>query len=219
VAWVKQYVEGGSRLLDVGANFGYFVSQAQTAFDAVGIEPSPSVVAWGREHNGAHLEVGSIEHHAADFERRFAAITLFDVIEHLPNPREALERCRSYLAPGGRLFITTPDAGSPMARLLGRHWYYVDLIQHVSLFSTATLTRLLSECGFTVIGRCTIGRSYRFSYITRRLRDLSSSSFPLRVAAAVAAPLELLPNRRIYLNFKDVVGLVAEPCVASGAPH
>src|SRR5687767_1158973 len=40
LAWVRRHVPGG-RLLDVGANFGYFVREAQQAFHARGIEPNP----------------------------------------------------------------------------------------------------------------------------------------------------------------------------------
>ena len=73
---------------------------------------------------------------------------------------DALQRCHRYLTPGGHLFITTPDTSAPVARLLGSHWYYIDLLEHVSLFSPANLTRLLAECGFRVVERRTIGRRY-----------------------------------------------------------
>ena len=151
VEWVAAYVPAGAPLLDVGANFGHFVREAAVRFDTIGIEPGAAVVAWGREHLGARLEVGSIERHAPEFDARFEAITLFDVIEHLADPRAALRNCHAYLRPGGRIFLTTPDAGSVMARLMGRSWYYVDLAEHVSLFPRSALERLLGETGFSVV--------------------------------------------------------------------
>jgi 2-polyprenyl-3-methyl-5-hydroxy-6-metoxy-1,4-benzoquinol methylase len=209
VEWVSGYVAPGGRLLDVGANFGHFVQQASQRYDAIGIEPSAAVVAWGREHLGARLEVGSIEHQQAEFVGGFDAVVLFDVIEHLPDPRQALRHCHSYLAPGGRLFITTPDAGSPMARLLGRHWYYVDLVEHVSLFSRTNLTQLLSETGFSVVAARTFGRRYRVSYIERRLRELTARNNALKIVAALARPLAWFPSHRVAINFGDVIGIVA----------
>lgn len=207
--WVRAHTRGAKTLLDVGANFGYFVKEASAWFDAVGIEPSPRVVEWARTHLGAPLEVGSIYDRRPDFRGRFDVITMFDVIEHLPDPRAALERCREYLTPDGRLFITTPDSGSPMARALGSQWYYVDLVEHISLFNATSLRRLLADAGFAVVATRTIGRRYRFSYIERRLRQLSAETLLLRAAHAVSLPLRLWPNARVRLNLGDVTGVLA----------
>ncbi len=207
--WVGHLVRDGSAVLDVGANVGFFVREASARFDAMGIEPSAAAVTWGCRHLQANLQVGSVGVNDEAFAARYAAVTVFDVIEHLADPRAAIERCRTYLQPGGHLFLTTPDAGSLVARLLGSHWYYVDLIQHISLFSVANLTRLLHDTGFRVVDRRTMGRRYRFSYITRRLRELSTNRPVLGAAAAAAAVLRPWPESRIALNFGDVMGLAA----------
>jgi SAM-dependent methyltransferase len=209
VAWVAAYVTPGSRVLDVGANVGFFVRHASERFHATGVEPSAAAVAWGRAHLDADLQVGSIDVDDAAFVGRCDAVTMFDVIEHLEDPRAALARCRNYLTPGGHLFITTPDSGSLVARLLGSRWYYIDVIQHLALFSVANLSRLLTESGFEVISTRTVGRRYRFSYIARRLDELSAGNAVLRIAAVAAAPLRLWPRARVPLNFGDVMGVVA----------
>lgn len=210
VAWVRRHAPSGARLLDVGANFGYFVHAAGREFDALGLEPSPQLVTWGTAHLGARLELGSVYDVRPDLAGRFEAVTLFDVIEHLPDPHTALDRCGQYLAPGGRLFITTPDAGSVMARVLGAHWYYVDLTQHIALFTRANLTRVLGEAGYRVIEWRTIGRDYQFSYILNRLDELSRASTALRAAHTLLRPLSLWPDRRIRISLGDVMGVVAE---------
>jgi SAM-dependent methyltransferase len=207
--WVSRFVPPGGMLLDVGANFGHFLREAQRQYIVTGIEPSPAVVAWGREHLHVPLEQGSIETDNPAYINRFDAVTLFDVIEHLPDPRSALQRCRRYLTPGGHLFLTTPDVSAPVATLLGSHWYYIDLLEHVSLFSKANLTRLVEECGFRVVERRTIGRPYRVSYIERRLRQLARDSRLLRLLSLLALPLRLGTRARITLNFGDVIALTA----------
>ena len=209
VAWVAAYVKQGSRLLDMGANCGFFVRHASERFQATGVEPSAAAVAWGRAHLHVDLQVGAIDVNDAAFVGRCDAVTMFDVLEHLEDPRTALARCRSYLRPGGYLFITTPDSGSLVARLLGSRWYYIDVVQHLALFSTANLSRLLAETGFDVIATRRVGRRYRFSYIAHRLDELGTGNPLLRLAAVVAAPLRLMPRARVPLNFGDVVGLVA----------
>lgn len=209
LGWVRRFVPAGRRLLDVGANYGYFLKQAQGTFDATGIEPSATVVAWGREHLGVNLQQGSIETDNPAYVDRFDAVTLLDVVEHLPDPRGALERCRRYLARGGHLFLTTPDAGALVARLLGVHWYYIDIVEHVSLFSAANLQRLLGECGFRVVEHRTFGRTYRLSYIERRLQQLSRESLLLRMAHVASLPLRLAGDARVPISAGDVMGLVA----------
>jgi SAM-dependent methyltransferase len=208
-AWVGRFVRAGGRLLDVGANVGTFVRCASERFDAVGIEPNSGAVAWGREHVGGRVEIGSISHEVAAYVGQFDAVTMFDVIEHLDDPAGALRQCRRYLRDGGTLFITTPDIGSLSACLLGRAWYYIDLEQHVSMFSTATLSRLLGSEGFEVVDRRTFGRRYRFSYIERRLKDLSHQSALLRVLHGLTLPLRLAPACHIRINVGDVVGIAA----------
>lgn len=207
--WVARFVPQGGALLDVGANYGHFLQQAQQKFDAVGIEPSATVVTWGREHLGVRLEQGSIDTDNPAYVDRFDAITLFDVIEHLPDPRAALQRCRRYLKRGGHLFVTTPDAGALVARLLGAHWYYIDITEHISLFSVASLTRLLEQCGFHVAARRTFGRTYRLSYIERRLRQLSGDSLFLRAAHLASLPLRLAGRARVPISAGDVMGVAA----------
>jgi 2-polyprenyl-3-methyl-5-hydroxy-6-metoxy-1,4-benzoquinol methylase len=207
--WVARLVPAGGALLDVGANYGHFLQLAQETFDAMGIEPSATVVAWGREHLGVRLEQGSIETENPEYVGRFDAITLFDVIEHLPDPRGALQRCRRYLKSGGHLFITTPDTGALVARLLGSHWYYIDIVEHISLFSAASLTRLIGASGFRVAERRTFGRTYRLSYIERRLRQVSRDSLFLRAAHVASLPLRLVGHARVPIAAGDVMGIAA----------
>jgi SAM-dependent methyltransferase len=209
VDWVSRFVPPGARLLDVGANVGAFVKCASERFDAVGIEPNPGAVAWAREHMCAGVEIGSIFDDVAAYVGRFDAVTMFDVIEHVDEPTAALRQCRRYLAAHGVLFITTPDIGSLCSRLLGRAWYYIDLEQHVSLFSMANLKRLLMSEGFEIVDRRTFGRRYRFSYIEQRLKDLSHQNALLRVLHGLSVPLRLAPAWAIPINFGDVVGIAA----------
>jgi 2-polyprenyl-3-methyl-5-hydroxy-6-metoxy-1,4-benzoquinol methylase len=209
LTWVMQHAAPGGRLLDVGANLGLFVREAARHYDATGVEPSPTVVQWVRREIGARLEVGSVYDDDGRFDGQFEVVTLFDVIEHLSDPVRAIQQCRRFLRPGGLLFVTTPDMGSVMSRVLGRHWYYIDMDEHIALFTRRNLETLLTRAGFEMLAARTIGRSYRFSYIRRRLQFLGREALIMRAAHAATWPLGLWPNARVRIDLGDVMGLVA----------
>jgi predicted SAM-dependent methyltransferase len=68
-------------------------------------------------------------------------ITMFDVIEHLPQPREVLARCYRYLKPGGVIVITTGDFASIVARWAGAKWRLMTPPQHLWYFTKESLRR------------------------------------------------------------------------------
>ncbi len=80
-------------------------------------------------------------------------LSLMDVLEHLPDPRAALRHAHTLLAADGLLVLSLPDAGASSWQLLdrsGQNPYWIE-IEHYHNFSRASLTRLLHECGFTVV--------------------------------------------------------------------
>jgi SAM-dependent methyltransferase len=203
LAFVTRYAKPHGRLLDVGASFGHFLAEARTGFEASGVEVSPSAVAWARKTFDVDIEVGSIYELGRG---RYDAITCWDVIEHLEDPAGAIDQLRAHLNDGGRLFLSTPDAASFAARLLGSRWYYLDPVQHLNLFSRTNLLRMLSERRFRLVGYRYFGRSYRVNYIANRLRYLAFGG-----SNGHATPMRV-PFGQLTIPIKlwDVMGLALE---------
>jgi SAM-dependent methyltransferase len=82
----------------------------------------------------------------------FDAVCMWDTIEHLPNPRDFLCAARRVLKRQGHLYLTTGDAGSLNARVRGRRWRQIHPPSHLQYFSRRTITELLRQCGFQVVG-------------------------------------------------------------------
>jgi len=81
-------------------------------------------------------------------------IVMDAVIEHLPLPLETLREFLEFLAPGGRIVLTTPNMDSGEFRLLRKRWTSMLAPHaHIFLFSPASIQRLVSEAGF--ISECT----------------------------------------------------------------
>jgi 2-polyprenyl-3-methyl-5-hydroxy-6-metoxy-1,4-benzoquinol methylase len=151
LALVMRYHTRPARILDVGCATGIFVSAAQeSGWQATGLDASEWMIAGGRRRcPAATFRVGTLDE--VTFQPgEFAAITLWDVLEHVPAPLEALERMHPWLAPEGRLFLSLPNATSLMARIMGRHWVLL-LREHLWYFSPVTIEKLLARAGFEMV--------------------------------------------------------------------
>jgi SAM-dependent methyltransferase len=198
----------GSRLLDAGSNFGHFLQVARDHYDAIGFDLSPAAVAWSHQHFGVRSTVASVYDPGLP-EGAFAGVTAWDLVEHLADPLAALAELRRLLRPRGWIFLSTPDAGSLTARALGRHWHYLDPLQHITVFSRDNLTRLLKQAGFSVLRLGSLGHRYRVRYIFDRLRYLHPRG-PLGWAVSGARFLTApIRHRSIYLQLGDVVVVTA----------
>ena len=213
VRWVSESLPRGKRLLDVGANFGHFLKEARDVWDATGIEISKAAVDRSHQLFGPLPNfVGSIYEPPPEAKGPWEAITLWDVIEHVPDPKGALERIRDLLAPGGKLYLSTPDAGSVVAKAMGPRWHYLDPVQHIVLFGRRNLSRLLEETGFRVRETRSFGHHYRVGYVLDRLAYLHGEGSLGRVVRPVLASAKALSlsGRSVYINLRDVMGIAAE---------
>ena len=76
---------------------------------------------------------------------------MWDTIEHLADPRGAIEKVAAEIAPGGLVAISTGDIGSWLPRRQRDRWRQIHPPTHLWYFSAATLTRLLEETGFRIL--------------------------------------------------------------------
>lgn len=139
------------RLLDFGCAVGLFVKAAADAgWDATGLERSAWAADYGRRHYGVKIVSGS-DADCAGFDQGFDMVTMWDVLEHLEDPRGVLGRVARWLKPGGVLALNTVDSGSRGARLAGEHWRHLAPPHHLQYFTRDSLLRLLRACGFQLL--------------------------------------------------------------------
>jgi 2-polyprenyl-3-methyl-5-hydroxy-6-metoxy-1,4-benzoquinol methylase len=208
--FVDQAVEPDRHvLLDLGASYGHFLSVAAPRFDAYGVEASAAAVEWGRQEFGVRNLVGSLYDLPQGVPPRVDIITAWDVIEHLAEPREALERCHERLTTNGWLFMSTPDAGSLIAGLLGRRWYYQDPLQHINLFSRRNLARVVEAAGFSVRETRYFGRQYKVNYVLNRLRYLTGGAARPVFDTLMRLP-ESIRSAHVTIKLHDVMGIAAQ---------
>ena len=145
-------------LLDVGTHVGRFVYLArQAGWEAEGAEFNPVTASYAVQRTGAPIHQGPAQSLAAQ-GRRYSALTLNDVLEHIPRPGPLLAELRGLLHPGAVVAIKVPHG--PMQRLkegfrrtvlrqaeAGVGVRYV----HVNHFTVASLRQCLERAGFRTV--------------------------------------------------------------------
>lgn len=140
-------------LLDIGCGGGLFLGMMrQSGFPVAGLDFSAeaAAIAWRRQQVPAvcgMLDCTPLRPGV------FGAVTMFHVLEHLPDPRTYLLAAHRLLRPGGRLVVQVPNAACWQFRLLGRAWNGVDVPRHLFDFRDRDVERLLVGCGFEVARR------------------------------------------------------------------
>ncbi|HEX8947668.1 MAG TPA: class I SAM-dependent methyltransferase [Dissulfurispiraceae bacterium] len=139
------------RILDVGCGRGVFLSaMKEHGWETFGLELNDET-AWHAQ-NSLGLEVKTGRLADAKFDREFFdAVTIWHVLEHIPDPVAAIEESRRVLKPGGLLAIAIPNFGSLQARIAGRYWFHLDIPYHLYHFTSVNLIALLERHAFKVV--------------------------------------------------------------------
>ncbi|MGD9603398.1 MAG: class I SAM-dependent methyltransferase [Gammaproteobacteria bacterium] len=136
----------GATVLDIGCGTGAFLRDARAHYRCTGIEISDHLADAARKL-GVEVVVGNFCEYPFG-TRRFDAITMISLIEHLHTPREALARCHALLEDGGVLLLKTVNHGGLNRRLLGARWSGYRPPDHLVYFDPETLRQALRETGF-----------------------------------------------------------------------
>ena len=109
---VVQFSEGASSLLELGLGHGITTSVFEQHFTRyVVIDASPAVIKNFRQRfPDSKVEIAESSFETFDTPERFDVIVFGYILEHVDDPIRILKRFRSYLAPGGRMFVTVPNA-------------------------------------------------------------------------------------------------------------
>lgn len=133
----------GSRLLDIGSGYGYFLDEAsKVGLNVTGIEPNKSL---------ADQSINSVKN--TTFEKFFIKnkkykydfVTLIHVIEHIPNPKKMIQMACELLAPGGILYIETPNLDSHLYRAENDNYTFLTPPDHLWIFSKKSFLKILDR--------------------------------------------------------------------------
>lgn len=146
-------------VLDVGCGTGDLVGAlAAAGWSAEGTEPATQIAAVG-QRAGLAIECTTatayLDAFASSRRPRFGAVTLLNVLEHVPDPVELLRRVAGVLTRGGVLVLRVPNDFNPLQRaaleLLGGTPWWIVAPDHINYFSHASVRALVERLGYEVV--------------------------------------------------------------------
>jgi len=141
VQLITKLNKGTGSVLDIGAGTGEFLKVAsEQGWEIHGAEPNEKARSIS-EQKGIHLK----ESFNTYSEKQFDVITLWHVLEHLPNLHDSIKEIESLLKPGGTLIIAVPNYKSYDATYYKEFWAAYDVPRHLWHFSKESMTKLFSE--------------------------------------------------------------------------
>jgi 2-polyprenyl-3-methyl-5-hydroxy-6-metoxy-1,4-benzoquinol methylase len=164
---IEHYQPARGTLLDIGAATGFFLKLAKARnWSVLGVEPSAHASGLGRR-DGLDIRTGIFVtglYPPASLD----VITLWDVIEHVPQPKMLIDAALEALKPGGLLALNTPDSKSVLARMLKAKWHLVVPPEHLFLMNSVSLKKLL-EPNFEILETDRIGKRFTLQYVMETL--------------------------------------------------
>ncbi|HWF55335.1 MAG TPA: class I SAM-dependent methyltransferase [Solirubrobacteraceae bacterium] len=180
-------------LLDVGCGSGFVLEVAlQRGWSEVhGVEPSADAIAKAAPAVGP-LIVQDMMRPGLFGDGSLSAVTLFQVLDHMPDPLGLLRACRQILRPGGAIMAFNHNITAISARLLGERSPIID-VEHTYLYSPETMRALFAKAGFDVVSVAPVRNTYSVAYLTQLVplpRSLKQRLIPrLRATALGRAQL------------------------------
>jgi SAM-dependent methyltransferase len=198
IAWIESHVSLGSaatRVLEVGVGSGKLVRRLRRMRPCAvdGIEPSGALfTAFGLGSLG--IEAITLPEVASRQPAAYDVVTVLDVLEHVPDAAEFVDALARVTKSGGFVFLSTPDTGGLLARLLGRAWHHYN-VYHFSLYGRRAIAEAARRGGFRIVSlrhrakRMSLGYLYNYAadflLATRhRARALGRSGFTIPINLA-----------------------------------
>ncbi|PHS62284.1 MAG: methyltransferase [Flavobacterium sp.] len=140
-ALINSLNNGAGTLLDIGAGTGDFLKQAKEAnWKVSGVEPNEGAKKLAQE-KGINLQETINDFNGKTFD----VITMWHVLEHVPNLEETILTIEKLLKPNGTLIIAVPNYKSFDANHYKEHWAAYDVPRHLWHFSQTSMRKIFSE--------------------------------------------------------------------------
>tara|TARA_Y100000310_G_C20673167_1_gene811403 strand:- start:1556 stop:2458 length:903 start_codon:yes stop_codon:yes gene_type:complete len=175
--FIEKFAKPG-KILDIGTASASFLHVAKNrGWQVYGVEPNKWLCNWAQKNYGLYIQPGTIDslNYPDNF---FDVITLWDVLEHVPNPTEVLKKCHRLIKPGGYIYLNYPDYESYASKIMKSKWIFL-LSVHIYYFTRETIAKTLEKTGFQTLKYRTHWQTLNFGYLIFRMQPYSMLLYKL----------------------------------------
>lgn len=198
-----------TRLLDVGCGPGFFLESAlDYGHNPSGLEFNPFAQAYVEKSLSLECHDCCLTKYTTD--EQYGVITMFDVVEHLMDPFQAVKKVSELLADKGLFVLSTMDCGSLTSRLLGERNEDIQRVsEHLFFFDKSFLFNFLENNGFEIVHHRYIGHMFKFPDLVKRIGQLFPTT---RSLCDFIVSKEIFVDKEVYLNPYTKILIFARKC-------
>lgn len=136
------------KLLDYGCGAGDFLAFAKDKkLNVFGVEPNQKALEISQKKVGKNNVTNS---ELKNISEKFDIITMWHVLEHIPDLFEFIEELKSHLNPEGKIFVAVPNYKSFDAKFYKEYWAAYDVPRHLWHFSPESMEKLFNSFGMKI---------------------------------------------------------------------
>jgi 2-polyprenyl-3-methyl-5-hydroxy-6-metoxy-1,4-benzoquinol methylase len=196
--YANKFIDKNSKVLDVGCGTGLLVKEfANLNYESYGLEPSNFLAQEGNNNN-LTIYRGTLDNF--NFFDEFNFLSLIDVIEHVQDPEELLNKIHHALDKDGHLLVITPRHDSFFRFILGFNWWHYR-IAHVGYFSKKNLIKILTNTGFDIVDYKHATWYLPLDYILNRiLKYAPFIKYRFSFTKEISFPINLLDSSMVMVK-------------------
>lgn len=152
VKLVTRVNHGQGTILDVGCGTGDFLQVCeQSGWSIAGIEPNEKARQLASTKTNFQDYCGTVEELIESRPEPFDMITMWHVLEHVPNLADFISKVKTLLKPDGVLIVAVPNYKSQDAEHYNSYWAAYDVPRHLWHFSRSSMESIFSEFDMKIL--------------------------------------------------------------------
>ena len=183
-------------VLDIGCASGYFIDLLRAeGWPVEAIELDQAMVVKLRERG---LEIYDRPFENFESSKKYKLITLFDVLEHIPDLQTTFKKLHDLLDEDGVVAMITPDFTSRQRKIFGKRWFQFKPLEHIHYFTPATLNFIARKNGLDVVWCGASGQFADMGFLLNRLEKYKF--YKLKAFIGGTARLLGMSKATLYLD-------------------
>jgi SAM-dependent methyltransferase len=152
VKLISKVNQGQGRILDIGCGTGDFLQACEkSGWSIAGIEPNEKARQLASSKTKFKDYQGTIEQLIGSKPESFDVITMWHVLEHVPNLADFIAKIKTLLKPGGVLIVAVPNFKSCDAQHYDSSWAAYDVPRHLWHFSRNSMENLFADFDMNIM--------------------------------------------------------------------